>query len=364
MRVVRTFGFEESLKKSFFDLSVAWQIQARNRAKISAFFSSFVNFLLVSLLASGILYGLHLVSQGELSSASFTAFLLYGMIVGVSFAFLSGAIAEVSQALGSAERALDLLQFSDEKPRSISIERQAPIAISCQNLSFSYPTRPNELALKDINLEIEAGKNVALVGTSGAGKTTLALMMLDLFKPTSGSILFNGIKESSARFAYVPQEPELFGLSLGENLRVGNQLATDEELVEMLKSLRLGEWFAGLEHGLATQLGDRGLQVSGGQRQRIAIARALLREPSLLVLDEPTAALDGETEGVISHLLDSLKGKTTLITIAHRLSTIQKADLIFVLEDGKIIQQGTHQSLVALGGAYKRFVELASISSE
>jgi ABC-type multidrug transport system fused ATPase/permease subunit len=238
--------------------------------------------------------------------------------------------------------------------------------ISFQNVEFSYPQRPDVSVLKQISIEAKANETIALVGSSGAGKSTIASLILRFFDPTQGEIYFDGvlgteieIEHLRSRIALVPQEVLLFAGSIEENIAFGNTHASEHEIIEAAKKANAWEFIQSFPEGMNTQVGDRGIQLSGGQKQRIAIARALLKNPTILVLDEATSALDSESEKLVQDALETLMEGRTSIVIAHRLSTIRKADKIYVIDKGKIAEEGTHADLVALeNGIYSKLVHL------
>ena len=348
------------------------------RTKISAFFQSFVSFLMNFAIVLVILYGMTLVNSGKLGLADLAGFLLYGVIVAVSFAFVAGSVGEFIQATGAADRVFELIDLSpvDLSPvdlRTIDLssgetrlETKSKVSVTSvtfNSITFAYPTRAEVPVLSDLSFSIEAGKVTAVVGPSGAGKSTLVALLLGFYVPTKGELKADGVYYTSLnpaavreRIAVVPQDAQLFGVTIAENLLYGKPTATLEELRTVAKKANLLEFIDSLPNGFNTNVGERGIQVSGGQRQRLAIARAMLREPDLLILDEATSALDSENEALIQDALKELmRGRTSLI-IAHRLSTIKNADTVLVLENGKLVQSGDHETLSNAAGLYKQLV--------
>jgi len=324
-----------------------------------------------------IFYGLTLVQASDLSVGDLTAFLMYAAIVAVSFAFLIGAYTEFVQAVGGSERVFELLQSSNDPSKVLQAlpppnlpPLSDPVRVEFNNVAFSYPSRPDTPVLRGVSFTLEPGSFTALVGPSGAGKSSIVHLLLGFYPPQSGEILVDGdilcaatIDSVRAKLSYVPQDALLFGISLAENLRFGNPEATTPELEALCLELALGDLIRGLPEGLNTLPGDRAIQLSGGQKQRLALARALTRNPGLLMLDEATSSLDGETEQVIQKFLATrVKGKTMLV-VAHRLSTVQHADQILVLDKGVIVQRGTHEVLSAAPGLYRSLVERQDLSA-
>ena len=238
-------------------------------------------------------------------------------------------------------------------------------AISFENVTFHYPSRPEMSALKDVNLTIAPGETVALVGPSGAGKTTIIQLILRFWDPETGRVTIDGhdlrsLARSDFRLALalVPQDPVIFAASARENIRFGRPDATDAEVEEAAKAAHAHDFLSALPQGLDTYVGERGIMLSGGQKQRIAIARAILRDAPILLLDEATSALDAASEREVQAAVDRLRATRTTLIVAHRLATVKKADRIVVFDEGRIVAQGTHESLVAEGGLYAELARL------
>lgn len=366
-RVVKAFGAELRESLRFKDLNNAVCRLGIGRTRIASLYASSVNFLMSCFLVGVVLYGISLVHQGAIPAGDLTAFLMYGVLVGVSFGFLVGAYAEFAQSIGGSERVFEIL---GDPGAIVSFHTlppdPSPVRVEFKDVHFAYPSRPNSPVLRGLSMTIEAGQTVAIVGASGAGKTSVAALLLGLYQPLAGQILIDSRRidplKLRAKLAYVPQEPWLFGVSLRENLLMGNPEASEDQMRAVLTELGLGAFIESLPHGLDTLVGDRGLQLSGGQRQRIALARALLRDAGLLILDEATSGVDGETEERIRVALRARHHKRSMLIIAHRLATVRDADKIIVLESGQVIESGTHSELIASGGSYAAMVKHQDLS--
>jgi ABC-type multidrug transport system fused ATPase/permease subunit len=267
----------------------------------------------------------------------------------------------IQKAIGATERLLDLVEEPEENIlENLEIPKLNGV-IEFKNVAFTYPTREDISVLNGITFTVDAGKKVALVGTSGSGKSTIAALVMRLYDNYTGDILFDGKPASAFELhhirkntALVPQEVMLFSGSIKENILYGNPNASDEQVVEAAKQANAWNFISTFPEGLNTLVGDRGVQLSGGQKQRIAIARAILKNPNILILDEATSSLDVESEKLVQDALNKLMQNRTTLIIAHRLTTIQNADTILVLEKGRIVEQGTHQSLSQQNGVYQR----------
>jgi len=346
-----------------------------SRQKIAAFYASFVSFLMNVSMVIVLVFGISMVSQEALPAGDLTAFLLYGAIVAISFAFIAGSYGEFMQALGAAERVFEYIDLTRVEPvedqkGSSDNARPAALDLEFDKVVFSYPSRPDFHALDQVSFSVEEGNRVALVGRSGAGKSTVFQLLLGLYSPQQGEILLGRqpasklpINYRRQLFGFVPQESYFFHTSIAENLKYGKSDASKQELLDALEQVQLLDFVTGLPLGLETEIGERGVQLSGGQKQRLAIARMLLKDPPILLLDEPTSSLDSESEQLVQQGLETLmRGRTTLM-IAHRLSTIQDFDRIIVFDTGKIIQDGNHHDLLQNGGAYQKMVDLQLLSA-
>jgi ATP-binding cassette subfamily B protein len=314
--------------------------------------------------------GAHAVLEGSMTGGDLGQFILYASIVSGAIGALSEVMGEAQRAAGATERLLELLavQSSIHDPRqpvALPARAAAGAALSLDDVQFSYPSRPETASLDHVTLDIRPGETVAVVGPSGAGKTTLFQLLLRFYDPHAGTIRLDGVDvrdlalhDLRGAIGIVPQDTVIFSANALENIRYGRFDATDAEVIAAAKLAAAHEFIERLPEGYASFLGERGVRLSGGQRQRIAIARALLKNPPLLLLDEATSALDAESERLVQRALEAaMVGRTTLI-IAHRLATVQRADRILVMEDGRIVETGTHASLVALGGIYANLAAL------
>lgn len=369
-RLVRAFNREQFEVARYSDSNTQVLSLGLARTATASFFSSFVSFLLNVAIVGVLVYGVHLVGIERLTIGDLTAFLLYGVIVAVSFAFLAGGYTDLLQSLGATDRVFEVLELGEARSQKMS---RPDIQVHSgryefRDVSFSYPGRPDIEVLHSLSFSIPEGKTTALVGPSGAGKSTIVNLMLGLYDPSRGEILVDGtdiatIDTQSLRqhIALVPQEQALFATTIAENLRYGKESASDEELLRACEQVNLLSFIESLPQGLHTLLGERGAQLSTGQKQRLAIARALLRDPKVLILDEATSALDSENEHLVQQALNTvLKGRTAVV-IAHRLATIKGADQVVVLEQGRLVQQGTHESLSRETGLYRQLVERQEI---
>ena len=314
--------------------------------------------------------GAHAVLEGSMTGGDLGQFILYASIVAGSIGALSEVMGEAQRAAGATERLLELLSAKSSiqnpaKPLALPARTASGAALALDGVTFSYPSRPDTAALQHLSLSIKPGETVAVVGPSGAGKTTLFQLFLRFYDPQSGRITLDGVDIRQLdlhtlrdAIGIVPQDTVIFSADAMENIRYGRAGASDEEVIAAARMAAAHEFIERLPQGYKSFLGERGVRLSGGQRQRIAIARALLKNPPLLLLDEATSALDAESERLVQSALEAaMVGRTTVI-IAHRLATVQRADRIIVMEDGKIVETGTHASLVALGGIYANLAAL------
>lgn len=338
------------------------------RSKIAALFSSSMVFVMHSSIAVVLCYGASLVFNAQLSIGDLTAFLLYCVIVAISFGFLANTWTEFMQAVGASERIFEIIDNQPEISGPIkstkTLAQNSPIWISFDKVSFSYPSRTESLILDALSFEIKPGETVALVGPSGSGKSTIASLIPRFYDTNSGEIRFCGeplsqfnLEDLRNRISIVPQQPFIFSVSIRENIAYGRLDATHQEIENAAKAANIHDFICSLKDGYDTLVGDKGILLSGGERQRLAIARALLKKSSFLILDEATSSLDSENEYLVQQALERLMQNKTTLVIAHRLSTVQHADKVLVLENGQIVQSGTHTELLKIPGLYQTFVE-------
>lgn len=327
-------------------------------------FSSFIIVCLFGAIVWLIFMGLGMVQLGQLAVGELFNFMLLTAFVGASIGGLAEQFVQIQKTLGAIDRVLDIIDSPVEKNNSTQrVPQNAKLTL--EKIEFAYPSRPQNLILKDISLTLTPGTTTALVGPSGSGKTTITALLYQFYQPSSGNIQLNetdvkefDLHEYRSQFALVPQEVILFGGSILENIAYGNPNASLEEIHQAAKDAYCWDFIQDFPEGFNTEVGDRGLKLSGGQKQRIAIARAILRNPQFLILDEATSALDSESEFEVQKALQKLMQNRTSLVIAHRLSTIRNADTILVIKNGKILESGNHQSLMNLElGIYKNMVE-------
>jgi ABC-type multidrug transport system fused ATPase/permease subunit len=335
--------------------------------KTARYRSAFVSFILFAFfggIAGVIWYGGSLMQRGQITMGDFATFLMYAMFVGGAMGSFAELLGQVQKALGSSVRIQQILSEKTEdmqiNPDKISLR-----SVELAGISFSYPSRPDIQALKNISLQIQAGQRIAFVGESGAGKSTAAALIQQFYQPTEGTIFYNSIPASQlgihsirSDIAVVPQDIVLFGGTIAQNIAYGDLQADKDQIYQAAASANALEFIERFPEGFDTVVGERGIQLSGGQRQRIAIARAILKNPPILILDEATSSLDSASEYLIQEALERLMANRTTIIIAHRLSTIRNCDGIAVFSKGQIVEFGRHEELLQKGGLYARLAEL------
>lgn len=335
----------------------------------------FVSFIILCLFGAIIFIiwqGLHMTlgPNPTLERGDFFSFVMFTVFMGASIGSIPDLYATIQKAVGATEHLIGLMEEETEKMSHAGNEKpKIEGKVSFENVEFFYPQRPDLTVLDDISFSVEAGKRVALVGTSGAGKTTIAALLQRFYVPSSGTIRFDATDQTNLdldylrkQIALVPQDVILFSGSIKDNILFGNPEATEQELTAAAEKANAASFISEFPEGMETEVGDRGIQLSGGQKQRIAIARAIIKNPKILILDEATSALDSSSEKLVQDALDKLMEGRTSFIIAHRLSTIKKADEIIVLEKGKIIEKGTHKTLVDKGGKYAELHKLQLLS--
>jgi len=368
MQTVQAFNHEE-IDRSMFKSTVEGSFDAaKSRITARAVLTALVMFLGFSSVFGVLWVGAQAVISGTMSGGELLQFTLYALFASAAMGALSEVWGDVQMAAGATERLIEILQIDPEikAPASpIALPKPPKGTLSFEDVSFSYPTRPDVSALASLSLDVNPGETVAIVGPSGAGKSTIFQMLLRFFDPQSGGISLDGVDLRQAdpidvrrRFALVPQETVVFGMSARENIRYGRPDASDEDVISAAKAAYIDAFLQSLPQGYDTVFGERGVTLSGGQRQRIAIARAILRNAPVLLLDEATSALDAESEKFVQQALEGLMEGRTTIVIAHRLATVRKADRIIVMDGGRIVAEGSHDQLVAGGGLYARLASL------
>lgn len=337
--------------------------------KAAGFRGAFISFIIFALfggIVAVMWYGATLVASGEMSVGDLVSFVLYTTFIGGSIAGLGDIYGQIQKAIGSSERVLEILEEEPEMSTADFQKVRMSGDIRFDNVRFNYPTRPELEVLKNINFHIPAGEKVALAGQSGAGKSTIIQLLLKFYPVVKGAIHIDGknisewnLKQLRSNIGIVPQEVLLFGGSIKENIAYAKPDATEEEIIAAAKKANAWQFISQFPEGLATTVGERGIKLSGGQRQRVAIARAILKDPAILILDEATSSLDAESEALVQEALDELMKNRTTIIIAHRLATIRKVDRIYVLKDGEIVEEGTHETLALQeDGFYSNLVRL------
>jgi len=336
-------------------------------------FVSFIIFCVFGAIVFIVWQGL-IMTQGtdpELGRQGFFTIVMFTVMMGISVGSVPDMYAKLQSAIGATENLMNIIsQDSETELHKGELKPTLEGNIQFENVSFHYPQRPDIQVLNDVSLSIEKNQTIALVGASGAGKSTIASLLLNYYPVTGGKVAFDGtgvedieIGHLRSHIAIVPQEVILFAGSIRENIAFGDTDASEEEIIEAAKQANAWEFIQSFPEKLETEVGDRGIQLSGGQKQRVAIARAILKNPTLLILDEATSALDSESEKLVQEALTRLMKNRTSVVIAHRLSTIRSADKIYVLEKGGVVESGQHDDLISKSGIYAHLVELQAVES-
>ncbi|MGI9490791.1 MAG: ABC transporter transmembrane domain-containing protein [Geminicoccaceae bacterium] len=368
VQTVQAFAQEARERGTFKGLAEAAFLAAVRYARARSILAAVVITLVFGAIVVVLWVGGHDVMAGTITGGELASFVFYASVVASAAGGLAEIMGDLQRAAGATERLFDLL---DTKPLIVTPEKPAALplplkgAIKMEGVRFAYPLDPETAVLHRLDLEVEPGATVALVGPSGAGKTTIFQLLMRFYDPEAGRLTFDGVDlkgldpvDLRGKIGLVPQEPVIFSANAWDNIRYGRPDASDDEVREAAATAAATEFLEKLPDGFDSFLGEKGVRLSGGQRQRIAIARAVLRDPTLLLLDEATSSLDAESERLVQDALERLREGRTSLVIAHRLATVLNADRIVVLDEGKVVATGTHQELIEQGGLYARLAEL------
>ncbi|MCC7533938.1 MAG: ATP-binding cassette domain-containing protein [Bacteroidia bacterium] len=342
---------------------------AISNARYRGAFISFMIFSVFGAIAFVMWYGANMIQSGEMTIGALTMFVIFSMFVGGTFAGFADMFSQLQKTLGATQSVREILRETGESisliEEDVATENIISGEVHFNEVAFSYPSRPDVTVLSNINMHALRGEQIAIVGQSGAGKSTIAGLLLQFYNPTSGQITFDNkdaksfpLSQLRKQMAFVPQDVILFGGSIRENIAYGKPAATDAEIEAAARKANAHDFITKFPEGYATIVGERGVKLSGGQRQRIAIARAILKNPSILILDEATSSLDSESEQLVQDALENLMKDRTSFVIAHRLSTIRNAHKIIVIDKGIVAEQGTHEQLMQKNGIYKKLNEM------